>query len=153
MDNYYEYEDIVYKVIGAAMNVHSELKWGLMEQIYQEALHIELKSQGIPNDREKEILCFYKQYQLEKKYKMDILIGDLIVELKSSKEIVPAHRAQLLNYMRLTKKPVGLLLNFGSKSLQGERYGYDELTNECHMLDRHMNIIPDVPDWYSTNDL
>ena len=89
----------------------------------------------------------------EKKYKMDILIGDLIVELKSSKEIVPAHRAQLFNYMRLTKKPVGLLLNFGSKSLQGERYGYDELTNECHMLDRHMNIIPDVPDWYSTNDL
>ena len=62
MNNYYEYEDIVYKVIGAAMNVHSELKWGLMEQIYQEALHIELKSQGIPNDREKEILCFYKQY-------------------------------------------------------------------------------------------
>ena len=55
--------------------------------------------------------------------------------------------------MRINKKPVGLLLNFGSKSLQGERYGYDELTNECHMLDRHMNIIPDVPDWYSTNDL
>ena len=52
-----------------------------------------------------------------------------------------AHRAQLFNYMRLTKKPVGLLINFGQPSLQGERYGYDEETNECILLDKNMRPV------------
>lgn len=123
------------------MSVHSELNWGLLEPIYQEALHLELKDRGIQNEREKEVNCFYKHHCLDKKYKIDIVVGDIVVELKSVKEIIPAHRAQLFNYMRLTKRPIGLLLNFGRSSLQGERYGYDPETNECHLLDRWMEVV------------
>ena len=73
---------------------------------------------------------------------MDLLVGDIIVELKSVADIVPAHRAQLFNYLRLTKHPVGVLVNFGTQKLQGERYGYIEETNECVLLDRKMEVIP-----------
>lgn len=137
---FYNYKDKVYTIIGAAMSVHSELNWGLLEQVYQEALHLELKDRGMDNDREKDIPCFYKHHRLDKKYKMDIVVDDIIVELKSCKEIIPAHRAQLFNYMRLTKKPVGLLINFGCRSLQGERYAWIEETNECVLLDKNMNL-------------
>lgn len=147
MTDYSKHKDTVFKIIGACMSVHSELNWGLLETIYQEALHLELVDMNIPNEREKEIPCFYKGRQLDKKYKMDIVVGDIIVELKSSSELSPAHRAQLFNYMRLTKKPIGLLINFGCKSLQGERYGYDPKTNECHLLNRFMEIVPKKPDW------
>lgn len=147
MIDYSKHKDTVFKIIGACMSVHSELNWGLLETIYQEALHLELVDMNIPNEREKEIPCFYKGRQLDKKYKMDIVVGDIIVELKSCSELSPAHRAQLFNYMRLTKKPIGLLINFGCKSLQGERYGYDPKTNECHLLNHFMEIVPKKPDW------
>lgn len=139
MTDFKLYKDIVYNVIGAAMNVHSELNWGLLESIYQESLRLELNDRGIPNDRETEIPCFYKHHRLDKKYKMDLVVGDIIVELKSCKELMPAHRAQL--FMRLTKKPVGLLINFGAGSLQGERYAWIEETNECVLLDKNMNLL------------
>lgn len=74
---------------------------------------------------------------------MDIVVGDIVVELKSVKELVPANRAQLFNYLRLTKKPIGLLINFGCSSLQGERYGYDPITNQCYLLNRWMEIVPE----------
>lgn len=139
--DYKQYKDTVYKIIGAAMSVHSELNWGLLEPIYQEALHLELKDRGIDNEREQEINCYYKHHLLSKKYKMDIVIDDIVVELKSTKELIPAHRAQLFNYMRLTKRPVGLLINFGCSSLQGERYAWVEETNECILLDKNMELL------------
>ena len=85
--------------------------------------------------------CYYKHRKLDKYYQMDLVAGDVIVELKSVSELTSAHRAQLFNYMRLTKKPIGLLLNFGQPSLQGERYAYNEDTNECILLDRHLNPV------------
>lgn len=141
MENFTRYKDVAYKIIGAAMKVHSELGWGLLESIYQKALHMELLDQGIDNEREQEIACFYKHHMLEKKYKMDIVVEDVIVELKSVADISSAHRAQLFNYMRLTKRPVGLLVNFGACSLQGERYGLLKDTNECVLPDRNMNVL------------
>ncbi len=141
MVDFTRYKDDVYKIIGAAMKVHSELGWGLLEPIYQEALHLELQDMHIANEREQEIVCFYKQHLLEKRYKMDIVVGDIIVELKSVADISSSHRAQLFNYMRLTKRPVGLLMNFGAGSLQGERYGFREDTNECMLLDKNMNVV------------
>ena len=138
-----QYKDTVYKIIGAAMSVHSELNWGLLEPIYQEALHLELKDRGIDNGREQEISCYYKHHLLDKKYKMDIVVDDIVVELKSVKELIPAHRAQLFNYMRLTKRPIGLLINFGCSSLQGERYAWVEETNECVLLDKNMELLYD----------
>ena len=72
---------------------------------------------------------------------MDIVVEDIIVELKSVREIVPAHRAQLCNYLRLTHKSVGLLINFGESSLVGERWVYDVETNDCFIVNREMNPI------------
>ena len=69
---------------------------------------------------------------------MDLVVGDIIVELKSVSELNSAHRAQLFNYLRLTRKPIGLLINFSKPSLQGERYAYLEDTNECILLDKNM---------------
>ena len=139
-----KYSDKVYKIIGAAMTVHSELNWGLLEAVYQESLHLELLDRGIDNQREQEIQVYYKKHLLEKKYKMDIVVGDIIVELKSMTKLAPAHRAQLCNYLRLTRKPLGLLINFGEESLIGERWAYDADTNECFIVDRNMEPISDA---------
>ena len=136
-----KYTDKVYTIIGAAMAVHSELNWGLLEAVYQEALHLELLDRGIDNQREKEVKVFYKHHLLEKRYKMDIVVGDIIVELKSVSKLTPAHRAQLCNYLRLARRPLGLLINFGEESLVGERWAYDADTNECFIVDRYMEPI------------
>ena len=139
-----KYSNIVYKIIGAAMTVHSELNWGLLEPVYQEALHLELLDRGIDNLREKDLEVYYKKHLLEKKYKMDIVVDDIIVELKSVTQLLPVHRAQLCNYLRLTHKPLGLLINFGEESLIGERWAYDADTNECFIVDRNMEPISDA---------
>ena len=145
-----KYSNVVYKIIGAAMTVHSELNWGLLEPVYQEALHLELLDRGIDNVREQEVPVYYKEHLLEKKYRMDIVVGDIIVELKSVTKLVPVHRAQLCNYLRLTRKPLGLLINFGEESLIGERWAYDADTNECFIVDRNMEPLPDAD--YSYNE-
>ena len=67
MNKFKQYQDIVYKIIGASMKVHDVLKWGLLEPVYQEALHLELEDRGIDNEREKEIPCYYKHHKLDKK--------------------------------------------------------------------------------------
>ena len=141
MLDFSQYADTIYKIIGAAMDVHAELNWGLLESVYQEALHLELLDRGIENQREKEVEVFYKQRLLDKKFKMDIMVGDIIVELKSVTNLAPAHRAQLCNYLRLTRKPLGLLINFGEASLICERWAFDADTNECFIVDRYMKPI------------
>ena len=123
------------------MNVHAEMRWGLLEPVYQETLSWELNQRGIPNEREREIEIYYKNHKLKKKYKMDILVGDIVLELKSVVKLLPAHRAQLCNYLRLTRKPIGILINFGEKNLIGERWAYDEDTNECFLIDKNMNRV------------
>ena len=144
MLNLSKYSDKVYNIIGAAMAVHSELNWGLLEPVYQEALHLELLDRGIANQREQEIQIYYKKHILEKKYKMDIVVEDIIIELKSVIKLAPEHRAQLCNYLRLTRKPLGLLINFGEESLIGERWAYDADTNECFIVDRNMKPISEA---------
>lgn len=142
-----QYQNLAYQIIGAAMNVHNELHWGLLEPIYQEALHLELEDVGIDNVREQEITTHYKHHVLDKKYKMDIVVDDIIVELKSVSELCAAHRAQLCNYLRLTKKPLGLLINFGEERLNGERWAYDEDTNECILVDKNMDPVEGYADY------
>lgn len=139
-----KYANKVYKIIGAAMTVHSELGWGLLEPVYQEALHLELLDRGIANEREQEIEIYYKKHLLDKKYRMDIVVDIIIVELRSVTNLVAAHRAQLCNYLRLTRKPLGLLINFGEESLIGERWAYDADTNECFIVDRNMEPIDEA---------
>ena len=137
-----KYKLIVYRTIGAAMDVHNELNWGLLEPLYNEAMHLELQDKGIAHETLKNLPCYYKNHKMEKHYQMDLVIqDDVIVELKSVSELIPAHRAQLFNYMRITRKPIGILINFGQPKLQGERYGLDPITNECVLLDKDMNIV------------
>lgn len=138
------YSNLVYRIIGAAMEVHKKLNWGLLEPVYQEALHLELLDRGIANEREKTIDIFYKHHHLEKKYKMDIVVDDVILELKSVTKIAAKHRTQLCNYLRLSRKPVGLLINFGEEKLVGERWVLDDKTNRCFLVDRNMLPIEDV---------
>lgn len=141
MMNLGKYEDLVYQIIGSAMTVHTEMRWGLLEPIYQETLSWELEQRAIPHKREQEVEIYYKDHKLAKKYKIDLLVGDVIVELKSVVQLLPAHRAQLCNYLRLTRKPIGLLINFGEKDLIGERWAYDEDTNECFLIDKNMSRV------------
>ena len=143
-----DYKETVYQIIGAAMAVHREMNWGLLEPLYNEALHMELLDRDVQNEMEKHLPCYYKNRLLEKHYQMDMVVGDIIVELKSVSQLISSHRAQLFNYMRLTKKPIGLLINFGQPRLQGERYAFFEDTNECVLLDKDMNIVyPEIDVW------
>ena len=123
------------------MEVHNELNWGLLEPVYNEALHRELKNQGIESQCEVSLPCYYKGELMDKYYRLDLVVDDIIVELKSVTELIPAHRAQLFNYLRLTMKPIGILFNFGEESLRTERYAFDKLTNECILVDVNMKPI------------
>lgn len=135
-----KYKDLVYSIVGAAMEVHKNLNWGLQEAIYLEALHMELRNNGIAHECEILLPCFYKGERMNKFYRMDLVVDDVILELKAVNELIPAHRMQLFNYLRLTNKPVGILFNFGEDSLRTERYGYDQHTNDCVLLD--LNMMP-----------
>lgn len=142
MENLSKYKETIYKVIGAAMEVHNELGYGLLEPIYSEALSLELTARGVSSESEKFLPCYYKNELMKKTYRMDLVVeDDVIVELKSVSKIIKAHRAQLFNYLRLTKKPIGILINFGDEQLRGERYVYDEDTNHCYIVDKWMNPI------------
>jgi GxxExxY protein len=111
-----------YKIIGAAMEVHKELGAGFVEPVYQEALEIEFNRQNIPYGREKNLNIFYKGQKLVKHYLADFVCYDnIIVELKALSELSGEHEAQLLNYLKASKMKLGLLINFGSKSLQYKR--------------------------------
>lgn len=148
MVDYKKYKNIVYKIIGAAMEVHSEINYGLEEAVYNECLCIELEDRGIHALPEQKLPVYYKGKLLQKYYRMDVVVEDVVVELKSVKELIPQHRAQLFNYLRITKKPVGLLINFGRESLQGERYAFIEETNECVLLDKNMELLyQEEVDW------
>ena len=118
-----EYKDI-YDVVGAAMEVHKTLGRGLFEPVYQEALFMEMKDRGMVAEREKQLYLYYKGTPMEKTYYADFYYKGIIIELKSTDSICSDHRAQLFNYMRITKQQRGILLNFGEKSLRAERYLY-----------------------------
>lgn len=123
------------------MEVHRQLGWGLLESVYQEALSMELDERGVGHECEKEIEIFYKNKLMEKKFRLDIVADDIIIELKSVDEIRSEHRLQLFNYLRLTHKKVGLLINFGEMNLHGERYMYDSDENICYRVDKDMNPV------------
>lgn len=111
-----------YAIIGAAMEVHSQLGCGFLEAVYQEALAKELDLRGIPFKREVELLIGYKGEPLAARYRADFICYDeIIVELKAISSLMPADVAQLINYLKATGCHRGLLLNFGAQSLQFER--------------------------------
>ncbi len=105
------------------MEVHKYLGPGLLEAVYQEALAMELKQNKIPFAQEVELQIDYKGVILNKKYKADLIcFNEIIVELKAVKELDDIHYSQLINYLKITNKKVGLLINFGSESLEFKRF-------------------------------
>lgn len=115
-------KDETYAIIGAAMIVHNELGPGFLEAVYHEALAIEFTNQGIPFQRNVLLEIFYKKTKLNKSYEADFLCyGNTIVEIKALKDFNGDHESQLINYLKATGIEVGLLINFGKKSLQYKR--------------------------------
>ncbi len=110
--------------MAAAFEVYNDRGYGLAEDIYQECLEIELALQGIPFRPKQELKCFYKGRELKKRYIPDLFVSDcLVVELKAVTELAAEHEAQLINYMRIARQPVGYLVNFGHKgTLEWKRF-------------------------------
>ena len=123
------YKDEGYKLMGAAFEVYNEQGYGLGEEIYQESLEIELESRGIAYQSKHELFCFYKGRQLKKRYVPDLFAFTcLVVELKAVTALATEHEAQLINYLRLTRQPVGYLINLGHKeTLEWKRIILSEL--------------------------
>jgi len=107
-------KDESYRLLGAAFEVYNDRGFGLAEDIYQECLEIELELRDIPFRAKQELACFYKGRELKKRYIPDLVVfGSIVVELKAVSQLLPEHEAQLLNYLRIAKQPLGYLINFG----------------------------------------
>jgi GxxExxY protein len=105
-------------IIGAAIEVHRQLGPGLLESAYEQCLCHELHLRGLPFKCQVDLPVAYKGVQLDCGYKIDLIVNDeVVVELKSVERILPVHEAQLLTYLKLSGKNVGLLVNFNSSLL------------------------------------
>lgn len=117
----YKYSEITSRIIGCAMTVHTELGNGFQEVIYQRALEIEMSLQGLVFTREQEMPVYYKNIHIGTR-RVDFLVESVVsVELKAIIELQDVHLAQAINYLEAYDLEVGLLINFGAKSLQFKR--------------------------------
>ena len=116
-----KHEDLTHKIIGCAMKVHSALGNGFQEVIYQRALAIEFEKQGLSYKREMEMSIYYEGVNIGTR-RVDFFVEDnIMVELKALIKLEDVHLAQAMNYCQAYNLPIGLLINFGSKSLQFKR--------------------------------
>ena len=121
--------ELSYKIIGCAIEVHKELGPGLLESIYEKCLIHELRLNGFDVKKQLIVPITYKGLEMDCELRLDVLVENLvIVELKSVKEINPVFEAQLLTYMKLTELPKGILINFNCKNLFHE--GQKTFVNE-----------------------
>lgn len=117
------YKDEVYRIVGAAMNVSRELGCGFLEAVYQEALEMEFADCNVPFEPQKRIIISYKNRMLKREYVADFLCyNKIIVEIKAIKSITGIEEAQLLNYLKATELPLGLIINFGHPKMEWKRY-------------------------------
>lgn len=118
-DRFANEDPLTRQIIGAAIAVHKELGPGLLESAYLACMCWELDAIGVSYSREVPLPLTYRGHVLDCGYRLDLLVGNaVVVELKAVERILPVHEAQLLTYMRLTKKTVGLLFNFNSAYLR-----------------------------------
>ena len=121
INNEYKYSELTSRIIGCAMKVHSALGNGFQEVIYQRALVIEMVDSGLVFSREHEMPIYYKQKQIGTR-RVDFLVEEKIsVELKAIISLEDVHLAQAINYLEAYDLEIGLLINFGSKSLMFKR--------------------------------
>jgi GxxExxY protein len=132
----YKDSDLTGKIIGCAMKVHSTLGNGFQEVIYQRCLAIEMRKQGLAFARELEMTIHYEGIEVGTR-RVDFLVEDkIMVELKATSKLEDVHLAQALNYLEAYKLETGLLINFGSKSLEFKR-----ITNERKLATQQINEI------------
>jgi GxxExxY protein len=123
-----ERNELTRQIIGAAMRVHSAVGPGLLESVYRTCLHFELTQIGLKVQAEFPIPIVYGGVQLDVGYRVDFLVEDVVlVELKALTTMLPVHEAQLLSYVRMSNRPIGLLINFHVLHL---RDGIRRLVNE-----------------------
>ena len=117
----HDFEELSRKIIGAAIQVHSELGPGFLENIYEEALKIELSEHGLHFDSQKEIRVEYLDVEIGM-HRLDLIVeNEIIVDLKAVKELADIHFAQLRSYLKATGLKIGLLLNFARPTLEIKR--------------------------------
>lgn len=122
MNNKYLHQELTGRIIHCCMDVHNELGCGFLEKVYQEALEIVLKEEGINYEREKHLPIQFRGTILQCDYIADFVIDNkVIVELKAVSALDPLFEAQVINYLRATGLQVALLINFGQKDLQIKR--------------------------------
>lgn len=120
------------KLLGLAMQLHNEMGCGFREKVYQDAYEVLLKENEIPYEREKHIELVFHEMKLEHDFFYDFLIDNKIgVELKAVSEIVGNFESQIINYLHVSNHKLGLLLNFGTTSLEYKWY-----PNEWHYRDK-----------------
>ena len=124
-----KHEELTRRIIVAAMKVHSTLGNGFQEVIYQRALEIEFPYHNLAFEREKEMSIFYRGQEIGTR-RVDFFVEKIImVELKAIIQLEDAHLAQAMNYLEAYKMEIGLLINFGAKSLQFKRVHNNKLLN------------------------
>jgi GxxExxY protein len=122
-----KYEDITKRIIAASMKVHTELGNGFQEVIYQRALEIEMPFENLSFQREMEMPIFYRDIQIGTR-RVDFFVEEkIMVELKAIINLEDVHLAQAMNYLEAYKMEIGLLINFGSKSLEFKRVHNNKL--------------------------
>ena len=116
-----DYGELTEKIIGCAYRVYNRIGFGFLESVYEKCLLIELRKADLAAESQKPITVFY-QNEIVGEFVADIIVNDtIILELKSVREIVKAHEVQLVNYLVATRKPVGLIINFGEKKVEIKR--------------------------------
>ena len=110
--------NLSYKIVGCAIEVHKYLGPGLLESVYESCLVEEMIEQGLPVERQVQVPINYKGKDLGSNLILDLLVNDLIiVELKAVEQMIPVFKAQLLSYLKLTGKPKGLIINFNCENI------------------------------------
>ena len=119
MENRSTRDPLTERVIGLAIGVHRLLGPGLLESAYEECLCFDLKGAGIDYSRQVPLPIIYKDVRLDCGYRLDLVIErELIVEIKTVEQLLPIHEAQILTYLRLSSRRIGLLINFNSVLLK-----------------------------------
>src|SRR5688572_22196152 len=131
--------NLTYKIIGGAIEVHRRLGPGLFESVYHQCMEWELADRGLKFVTRELLPLTYKERQIDDAFQVDLFVENLIVvELKAVKELAPIHEAQLLTYLKLTNAPVGLLINFNVPLLTD---GIKRLVNPNHELVDEFNPV------------
>ena len=135
-----EVTQLSYEIVGCAIKVHKELGPGLLESVYEQCLKYELIKNGFEVKQQMVVPVIYDLLEMDVNLRVDLLVNEtIVVELKAVETILPVHEAQLLTYMKILKKPQGLLINFYSDNITKSKKPF---VNE---------FFSQLPDWKKSN--